>query len=223
MGEARFVYRTHNRWAQVTVRVEPEAEPRLALWHLLEPTHEVFEFWPGILSGVEQTSAALGLLAARVTLVDAKVHPTDSNTFAFSHAVGRAMEAALAKTTLEPVALPATLFPWVRTAGADAVAELGGVRVELERVAQDRPVDWTARWSDIDPRAHAWAGAELAQLRAEVPPWVGVVLHFGDSLRKGAGASQEAIALTVALAMAQAGPATRRAVGLPAEDLRLKT
>ncbi|MCU0659077.1 MAG: hypothetical protein MUF64_28620 [Polyangiaceae bacterium] len=135
--------------------------------------------------------------------------------------VGHALAAA--QQPLVDVVLADAQFPLVRSIAGRGEATVRGVRVvaDPEDAGLDAPVDWTARWSDIDPIAEHAARDVVAALRDERPPWIEFFLHFGESLSLGRGATRDTLRDAVALALEAARPVERRAARLPLEDPRL--
>ncbi len=221
--EAQHTHRGHDQFARVTVRVEAHEHLGLSVGHALAADHELFEHWRDVCAGVQDASHALGTLAARVTVLDAVVHPVDSGRRSFQRATARAIALAAAQRPLVDVVLTDAQFPLVRSIAGRGEATVRGVRVvaDPEDAGLDAPVDWTARWGDIDPIAERAARDVVAALRDERPPWVGLTLHFGESLSLGRGATPDAVRDAVALALGTARPVERRAARLPLEDLRL--
>jgi len=57
-AEAEATVRGHGRFARVLLRVERASPPGLRLFHRLDPAHELFDFWQGVIDGVRLASCA---------------------------------------------------------------------------------------------------------------------------------------------------------------------
>lgn len=220
--ERAFTYRGHDRYAHLGLRVEPLVGAfGLTLHDAVcdDPEWPVYRL--GVIDGLRQAASAAGLYWASVSITALRIHPVDSRRSAFAMAAARCLNAIIAEVVRVPRAIPAGALPRVTSARREVKGAWRGVSLAVEPMSPcvDAPIDWTARWGDIDDDARAWMTEIVRDLREGSAPWVDAQIHTADALRRGHGHTRDALRDAVRAALEAAEPAERDAV-LPPVTLR---
>ncbi|MFO0563671.1 MAG: hypothetical protein U0269_36940 [Polyangiales bacterium] len=212
-AEAEATVRGHERFARVLLRVEPAAPLGLNLSHRLDPQHELFDFWQGVIEGVRLASCANQSLAMNVTILDALVHPVDSRRSTFARATLDAISRAISQLDRVDALLDRELFPWIATIGERAEVSLGQGTLSSEplELALEQPLSWSCQWGTVDPAARACVDEVVRELTRSTPPWSNATLHFGTVLAQGEAPSADAIREAIRSVLALSRPVERHA------------
>ena len=220
--ERAFTYRGRDRYAHLGLRVEPlDGAFGLTLLDAVceDPDWPVYRL--GVIDGLRLAASAAGLYWASVSITALRIHPIDSRRSAFAMAASRCLSAIVAEVARVPRAIPAGALPRVTGVLREAKGAWRGVSLAVEPMSPcvDAPIDWTARWGDIDDDARAWMAGIVTELRESPAPWVDAQIHTADALRRGHGHTRDALRDAVRAALDAAEPAERGVV-LPPVTLR---
>ncbi len=213
--ERAFTYRGHDRYAHLALRVAPD-DGAFGLTLRDAPCDD--PEWPlyrlGVVDGLRLAAATAGMYWASVSITEVRVHPVDSRRSAFAMAAARCLNAIMTEVARVPREIPPRALPRVMTARREVGGVWHGVALAVESMSPpvDAPIDWTARWGDIDDEARAWMTDTIAELRGGDAPWVDAQIHTGDALRRGHGHTREALREAVRAALDAADPVERDAV-----------
>lgn len=213
--ERAYTCRGHDRYAHLGLRVAPD-DGDFGL--TLDDSACDDPDWPiyreGVVDGLRRAASFEGMFWAAVSITEVRIHPVDTRRSAFAVAAAQCLRAAMAEVTRVPRALPPGVMPPVTTAGREARGVWEGVSLHVEPLSPraDSPLDWTARWGDIDPEAQGWMTELVRALREGDAPWVDVEIHTHAALRRGHGHTRDGLRAAVQAALRAADPTTGAAV-----------
>lgn len=221
-AEGEAIVRSHERYARIRVRIEPVDPPCLVLEHAIDPAHELFEFWSGVIDGVRLASVANESLAMKVTVLSAVVHPVDSRATSFARATRDAIAQAVAQCRIEAAELDRALFPWIETIVESARVTVGQGVVSSEPLDNvlEQPLSWSCQWATVDVDARAVVEESVEQLVRASPPWCNAMLHFGTSLSGANAPSSSAIREAIRSVLDRSRPVKRHARAMVVRDVR---